>query len=337
MTTMPSIVLSVFSFGISFLTVNLIRQRFRQSLLDIPNERSSHTQPTPRGGGLGFIIAFAITSAIAMGNNYVHLFADVPLNLNLAIVWLILIPLAIVGIIDDRSNVPAGIRYLVQLAAAGVAVTYFGAFPQPWLSQFGVVGSIVAIVLTTIGMTAIVNFYNFMDGLDGIVAGTSAIQLGFFAFYLHQPLLWFLVAALVGFLWWNWSPAKVFMGDAGSTVLGATVAIALLNAGDSALQAWSALAVTLPLVGDAVYTIVRRLLQKENIFQAHRSHLYQRLQQSGWAHERVAATYMGITLAIALVVGFYGLKGAIGGAIGTVAAGLGGEIYLRSRLIKQGS
>ena len=117
---MPSIVLSVFSFGISFLTVNLIRQRFRQSLLDIPNERSSHTQPTPRGGGLGFIIAFAITSAIAMGNNYVHLFADVPLNLNLVIVWLILIPLAIVGIIDDRSNVPAGIRYLVQLAAAGV-------------------------------------------------------------------------------------------------------------------------------------------------------------------------------------------------------------------------
>ena len=217
---MPSIVLSVFSFGISFLTVNLIRQRFRQSLLDIPNERSSHTQPTPRGGGLGFIIAFAITSAIAMGNNYVHLFADVPLNLNLAIVWLILIPLAIVGIIDDRSNVPAAIRYLVQLNAAGFAVTYFGAFPQPWLSQFGVVGSIVAIVLTAIGMTAIVNFYNFMDGLDGIVAGTSAIQLGFFAFYLHQPLLWFLVAALVGFLWWNWSPAKIFMGDTGSLLLG---------------------------------------------------------------------------------------------------------------------
>ncbi|URD51586.1 glycosyltransferase family 4 protein [Chroococcidiopsis sp. CCNUC1] len=337
MTTMPSIVLSVFSFGISFLTVNLIRQRFRQSLLDIPNERSSHTQPTPRGGGLGFIIAFAITSAIAMGNNYVHLFADVPLNLNLAIVWLILIPLAIVGILDDRSNVPAGIRYLVQLVAAGVAVTYFGAFPQPWLSQFGVVGSIVAIVLTAIGMTAIVNFYNFMDGLDGIVAGTSAIQLGFFAFYLHHPLLWFLVAALVGFLWWNWSPAKIFMGDAGSTVLGATVAIALLNAGDSAVQAWSALAVTLPLVGDAIYTILRRLLKRENIFQAHRSHLYQRLQQSGWSHGRVAATYMGITLAIALVVGFYGLKGAIVGAIGTVAAGLGGEIYMRSRPIKQGS
>ncbi|MDV2991077.1 MAG: putative undecaprenyl-phosphate N-acetylglucosaminyl 1-phosphate transferase [Chroococcidiopsis sp. SAG 2025] len=334
---MPSIVLSVFSFGISFLTVNLIRQRFRQSLLDIPNERSSHTQPTPRGGGLGFIIAFAITSAIAMGNNYVHLFADVPLNLNLAIVWLILIPLATIGFIDDRSNVPAGIRYLVQLAVAGVAVTYFGAFPQPWLSQFGVVGSVVAIVLTAIGMTAIVNFYNFMDGLDGIVAGTSAIELGFFAFYLHQPLLWFLVAALVGFLWWNWSPAKIFMGDAGSTVLGATVAIALLNAGDSAVQAWSALVVTLPLIGDAIYTIVRRLLKRENIFQAHRSHLYQRLQQSGWSHGRVAATYIGITLAIALVVSFYGFKGAIVSAIGTVAAGLGGEIYLRSRVIKQES
>lgn len=332
---MPSIVLSIFSFGISFLTVNLLRQRFRQSLLDIPNERSSHTQPTPRGGGLGFIFAFAITSAIAIGNNYFHLFADLPLNLNLAVVWLILIPLAIVGIMDDRSNVPASIRYLVQLAAAGVAVTYFGAFPQPWLMQLGVVGSIVAIVLTAIGMTAIVNFYNFMDGLDGIVAGTSAIQLGFFAFYLHQPLLWFLVAAIVGFLWWNWSPAKIFMGDAGSTVLGATVAIALLNADDSAVQAWSALAVTLPLVGDAIYTIVRRLLKRENIFQAHRSHLYQRLQQSGWSHGRVAATYMGITLAIALAVGFYGSKGAIIGLVSAIALGVGGEIYLRSSLVQQ--
>lgn len=334
---MPSLVLSVFSFGISFLSVNLIRQRFRQSLLDIPNQRSSHTQPTPRGGGVGFILAFALTSAIAFGNGYFHLFADLQLDLNLAIVWLVLIPLAIVGIIDDRGNVPAGVRYLVQLAAAGVAVAWFGAFPQPWLTQFGIVGNILAITLTVIGMTAIVNFYNFMDGLDGIVAGTTAIQLSFFALYLHQPLLWYLVAALCGFLWWNWSPAKIFMGDAGSTVLGATVAIALLNAGDNTVQAWSALAVTFPLVADAIYTIVRRLLRQENIFQAHRRHLYQRLQQSGWSHARVAATYMGVTLAIAVAVGFYGLKGAIIGIVGTVAVGIAGEIYLRSRVINQGS
>jgi Fuc2NAc and GlcNAc transferase len=335
MTTIPSIVLSVLSFGISFAIVNLMRQRFRQSLLDIPNERSSHTQPTPRGGGLGFIIAFAITSAIAIGNSYFHLFAGIQLNLNLGIVWLILIPLAAIGFIDDRSNVPAAIRYLVQLVAAGIAVAYFGAFPQPWLTQFGIVGSIMAIALTIVGMTAIVNFYNFMDGLDGIVAGTSAIQLSFFALYLQQPLLWLLVAALFGFLWWNWSPAKIFMGDAGSTVLGATVAIALLNAGDRTMQVWSALAVTVPLVGDAIYTIVRRLLRRENIFQAHRSHLYQRLQQFGWSHGSVAAIYIGLTFAIAVAVEFYDLKGAIAGVIGTIALGVGGEIYLRSRLVSQ--
>lgn len=151
---MPSLVLSVFSFGISFLTVNLIRQRFGQSLLDIPNDRSSHTQPTPRGGGVGFILAFALTSAILVGNGYYHLFADLQLDLNLAIVWLVLIPLAIVGIIDDRSNVPAGIRYLVQLAAASMTVAYFGAFPQPWTAQLGIFGNILAIILTVIGMTA---------------------------------------------------------------------------------------------------------------------------------------------------------------------------------------
>ena len=84
-----------------------------------------------------------------------------------------------------------------------------------------------AIALTLIGITAFINFYNFMDGLDGLVAGTTAVQLGFLALYLHQPVLWLLVAALLGFLRWNWFPAQIFMGDAGSTVLGATVAIAL--------------------------------------------------------------------------------------------------------------
>jgi Fuc2NAc and GlcNAc transferase len=158
----------------------------------------------------------------------------------------------------------------------------------------------IASLLTIIGMTAFINFYNFMDGLDGLVAGVTAVQLGFLALWLNQPILWLLVAALLGFLYWNWSPAKIFMGDVGSTTLGAVVAIAFLSSNNTPASAWSAIAITLPLIGDAIYTLCRRLLRGENIFKAHRSHLYQRLQQSGWPHAQVATTYMGITFLIAL-------------------------------------
>jgi UDP-N-acetylmuramyl pentapeptide phosphotransferase/UDP-N-acetylglucosamine-1-phosphate transferase len=313
-------ILSLSSFLTSLLAVSLIKQRFSQQLLDIPNDRSSHSQPIPRGGGLGFTIAFALTSAIS--------FFFLPPSLPLLPLWLALIPLTIVGILDDRQGVPSSIRYLVQLSAAGIATAYLGAFPQPWLLGFRMFGQIVAIAFTLIGLTAIVNFYNFMDGLDGLVVGCTAVQLGFLALYLNQPILWLLVAALLGFLIWNWSPAKIFMGDAGSTVLGATVAIALLSTNKNPSEAWSALAITLPLVGDAIYTLFCRLLRRENIFQAHRSHLYQRLQQSGWSHAQVASTYIGITLLVASSISFFGVLGAWMSFIAILVAIILGEIYL---------
>ncbi len=327
---MPLLILSFASCLISLLFVALIRQRFSQHLLDIPNDRSSHTQPTPRGGGLGFILAFSITSAI---------WAYAPLlgvagayeqpSLPPLPLWLVLIPLTAVGIQDDRSGVPASIRYLVQLSAASIAVFYFGAFPQPWLHQFGTVGDIIAMVLTVIGMTAFINFYNFMDGLDGLVAGVTAVQLGFLALWFNLPVLWLLVAALLGFLYWNWSPAKIFMGDAGSTVLGATVAIALLNNGNDPVRAWSALAITLPLIGDAIYTLTRRLIRRENIFKAHRSHLYQRLQQAGWSHATVTIAYISATVAIASALAALGSIGIWLSLAFVVLAIILGEVYLR--------
>ncbi len=241
------LILSIASLIISLITVALIQKYFSQQLLDIPNERSSHTLPTPRGGGLGFIVAFTITSAITT--------ILLKLSFPFLPLWLVLIPLIIVGIIEDRQEVPAAICYLVQLSSASIAIACFSYFPQPWLNSLGIVGQISAIILTIIGMTALINFYNFMDGLDGLVAGCSAVQLGFLAIYLNQPIFWLMVAALGGFLWWNWSPAKIFMGDVGSTFLGATVAIALLNNKSNPIQAWSALAIVLPLVGDTIYTL----------------------------------------------------------------------------------
>jgi UDP-N-acetylmuramyl pentapeptide phosphotransferase/UDP-N-acetylglucosamine-1-phosphate transferase len=324
---------AIASFLLGVLVVGLIKHQFSQKLLDIPNERSSHTQPTPRGGGLGFIIAFAVTGtfASALASYFPQLLPSQIATPNPICLWLILTPLAIIGIIDDQRGVPANVRYLVQLAAAGVAIAGFGSFPQPWLTNFGIVGQILAIALTAIGITALINFYNFMDGLDGLVAGVTAVQLVFLGYYLNQPLFWLLAAALLGFLWWNWSPAKIFMGDAGSTVLGASVAIAVLNTNNDPLQAWSALAVTLPLISDATYTLIRRLLRRENIFKAHRTHLYQRLQQAGWSHAQVASTYIAATSMIIVAITNLGLIGSWLSLVG-VACGIAiGELYLRSR------
>ncbi|PZU94466.1 MAG: glycosyl transferase family 4 [Pseudanabaena sp.] len=327
---MPSsllLILSVSSFIISLLTVFLIKQGFREKLLDIPNDRSSHTQPTPRGGGLGFIIAFAITSGIS-----VFLFSS---SLPLYPLWITLIPLTIIGIIDDRKGAPAGIRYLVQLIVAGIAIFYVGVFPQPWFLHLGVFGQIMAIAITLIGMTAIINFYNFMDGLDGLVASCAAIQLGFQAIYLNQPILWLLVAALLGFLIWNWSPAKIFMGDVGSTSLGAIMSFSLLSSHQNTSEAWSALVITLPLLGDAIYTLFRRLLNRENVFKAHRSHIYQRIQQSGMSHGQVASIYVVVNLLIAIGIANFGTMGAWYGFFGVIILIILGELYLSFRLRSQ--
>ncbi|MEO0827727.1 MAG: glycosyltransferase family 4 protein [Cyanobacteria bacterium J06639_16] len=304
MTLVLSIVAG-FTFAISWLSVGLIRQHWQHQLLDIPNERSSHTQPTPRGGGLGFIIAFAIAFWVVQ---------SVAPNLAAGIaplLWLTLIPLVAIGILDDWRGLSSGLRYLIQLSVAVAVVYNCGPFPVPGLDQLGAPGLWIALGLTVMGLTALINFYNFMDGLDGLVAGVSAVQLSFLALWCHQPMLWLWVAALMGFLYWNWSPAKIFMGDAGSTTLGAIVGISLLSQPQPDLgSAWTTLAILLPLVGDAIYTICCRLLRGENIFKAHRSHLYQRLHQAGWPHAQVAGLYLSLTLAIALGVAQFGLAAA---------------------------
>jgi Fuc2NAc and GlcNAc transferase len=305
----------VLSLLISLTTVWLIKTRLSKQFLDVPNDRSSHTIPTPRGGGLGFIVALALTLPLVMPTN-----ALVP-------VYIVLTPLVIVGLIDDKQGVPSSIRYLVQVFTASLAVYYFGTFALPWLTPLGFVGATLAVCLTLIGGTAIINFYNFMDGLDGLVAGCSFVQITFLAFYLDQPSLFLLAAALLGFLYWNWSPAKIFMGDSGSTFLGAAIVISILPSKDPAI-AWSALAITLPLVGDAIYTLLRRLRDRENIFQAHRRHLFQRLQQSGLTHARVASLYVITNLLIALLIYTMQLTGAFVSLVLILGSISVGEFYL---------
>jgi Fuc2NAc and GlcNAc transferase len=323
------LILCGFSLLISTSVTALIKQRFSERLLDIPNDRSSHQQPIPRAGGIGFIAGFALTYGLLY---FLPLYIPSLSGTNLfsphpVLFWLAVMPLAVVGFLDDSYSLPASWRYLVQLGVAAISVFWLTADPV----QLGDAKTWFGLVATVIGMTAMVNFYNFMDGLDGLVAGVSAIQFGFLAIYLNLPWLWLLVAALIGFLGWNWSPAKIFMGDVGSTVLGAVVAIALLQADDLSL-AWVGLAITLPLIGDTVYTLICRLIRRENIFKAHRTHLYQRLQQSGCTHAQVSSLYIAYTLLVAIAIISLGQFGAwLSLASIPVFVGLG-ELYIQAML-----
>lgn len=323
---MTSFVLLVSLAAVSSLVlVGGLRYWLYNRWMDIPNERSSHTSPTPRGGGLGFIVGFAIAGLVAN---------QVAPSLLVAMqpgIWWSLVPLVAIGLIDDWRTVPAGIRYVVQLSVALAVVSMCGGLPVPGMAVLGEAGDWLAFALNVIGVTALINVYNFMDGLDGLVAGVTAVQLSFLALWYPLPVLWLGVAALLGFLVWNWSPAKIFMGDAGSTVLGAVMATALISPSVPPEESWLAAAILLPLVGDAVYTLGRRLVQGENIFQAHRTHLYQRLHQLGWSHSTVAGLYIASTGLMALGLWQSGAWAAWLGLIATVIALVVGNRYVLKR------
>jgi Fuc2NAc and GlcNAc transferase len=267
---------------VTWLLLRGLIPQLRQRLLDQPNARSSHRQPTPRGGGVAFVLVAVVASLLALGSGDRSTTATLPL---------IALPLALVGFLDDRHNLPASWRYGVQLATA-LGLILLSPLPFPWL----------ALPLLLIAATAVINFTNFMDGLDGLVAGCIAVALSALSIKLSAPWpLWALVGALLGFLLWNWNPAKVFMGDVGSTFLGAVFAGLVLQA-PSWPETLGSLLVATPLLADACLCVPRRLLAGQPVFQAHRLHLFQRLHQGGWSHGQVASLYIAATTASAVAL-----------------------------------
>ena len=254
----------------------------RRRLMDHPNARSSHISPTPRGGGLAFVLVSVLASVIALFRAELSTaFFDGLL--------LLVLPLAFVGFLDDRHNLPSGLRFGVQLFTA-LPIILVSPLPITW----------TALPLLLIAVTALINFTNFMDGLDGLVAGCMFVAISTTAIALSLPWsIWALAGALFGFLVWNWSPAKVFMGDVGSTFLGAVFAGLVLQA-TSWSEGLGCLLVASPLLGDAFFCVPRRLLAGQRVFQAHRLHLFQRLHQAGWSHARVSLTYIAATSILAV-------------------------------------
>ena len=285
---MLALVASCLAFSAAFCWILLwaLIPKLSRRLLDQPNARSSHREPTPRGGGLAFVVVSAGSILIAF------VWGSHPSSaLSHSLLPLVALPLAIVGLLDDRHNLPASWRYGVQVVTA---------FLMLCLSPIQIPCLLLPLVI--VAVTAVINFTNFMDGLDGLVAGCMAVAFSGLALRLAAPWpIWTLIGALVGFLLWNWSPAKVFMGDVGSTFLGAVFAGLVLQASNWP-EALGLLLVATPLLGDAFCCVLRRLSAGQRVFQAHRLHLFQRLHQAGWPHACVSSLYITATAALALAL-----------------------------------
>lgn len=293
--------------GASWLLLDLLIPKLQRQLLDQPNQRSAHQRPTPRGGGVAFVCVSALASILSLVFGSFALAQLLPL---------LCLPLAVVGLLDDRHNLPAGLRYGVQCLTA-VLLLLCSPLPLPATALMWLLMLLVLLV----AVTAIINFTNFMDGLDGLVAGCSAVAFAAIALNTQQLWLWPLVGALIGFLGWNWSPAKVFMGDVGSTFLGAVFAGVVLQS-STWPDALGLLLLGAPLLLDACICVVRRWLDRQPVFQAHRLHLFQRLHQSGWPHARVASVYVAATAVQALVLLVAGLPAVVLSSCVLLAVGI---------------
>ena len=286
-----ALVAAVVTWAVLALLIPLLSRR----LLDRPNARSSHRRPTPRGGGVVFVLVAAVAALLPLPASPGSAAAVLPL---------LILPLALVGFLDDLHDLPASWRYAAQLSTALVLllispqVQALTQLVAPWLW-------IPLVLLLLVAATAVINFVNFMDGLDGLVAGCMAVLVAAAA-VSGTPGLAPLGGALLGFLLWNWSPARVFMGDVGSTFLGAVlVGVALQQSSWS--QSSGLLLVATPLLADAFLCVLRRLLAGQRVFQAHRLHLFQRLHQAGWPHARVSSLYIAATAVLAMALLWGGL------------------------------
>lgn len=267
-------------------------------LIDIPNARSSHEVATPRGGGVGIVAG----SCLAFTVLALHGRLPIPLYTALVVGGLVI---AVVGLIDDRKSLPASVRLAVHCAVAIAAVIWLGGLPPVQLNDaiisFGPGGHLVAALAIVWGL----NLFNFMDGIDGI-AGSEAAFIGAGGALLALlsgsadtvgPAAFAFAAACLGFLRWNWPPARIFMGDVGSGYAGYVIAILAISSGwdqPSAPLAWLILGGAFFV--DATLTLMRRLLRRERIFEAHRTHAYQWLARRWKSHLRVTISVLTLNV-----------------------------------------
>ena len=291
------LILLVGSFFFSWVGTWAIRKAtLRYNLLAVPNQRSSHSLPTPHGGGLALLVSFYL------GGSYL-VFAggvDIPHLFGLSLCGL---GIAMIGLLDDLFHLSTFKRFVVHCFCVFWAVHFFLSFDPSFLPGDNGIPPVIVRLLLMVGVVWLLNLFNFMDGIDGL-AGAEAISVALGAGLLlffngetenYLPLLLVLAASAFGFLIWNWPPAKIFMGDACSAFLGFCFGIfCLLTTSCTGLTLWSWLILLAVFVVDSTVTLLVRIRRGEKWYQAHRSHAYQILSRRMGSHLKVTLCYLAI-------------------------------------------
>lgn len=281
-------------FLLSIVLTYLIREyTLKKSILDIPNERSSHLIPTPRGGGLAIIITFYI--GVFIFKNYI--------DKELFLALFTALPIVIISLIDDIHPLSSKVRLAVQSFSAILAIYILGGVNTIDFTLFQL-NSWWLNIVAFFSILWLTNLYNFLDGIDGYASTqTVIIGIGLFLFF-SNPLGLVLIVGSLGFLIFNWDKASIFMGDVGSATLGFIVALFVFSdTSNGNIYIWLVLLSLFWI--DASITLFRRYLNKEKLSKAHRKHAYQRLTQIGWSHSKVVLSSIIFNIFFLLLLYFF--------------------------------
>ena len=307
----------------TLITRQLVVNSHRFSKMDIPNERSSHLTPTPRGGGIAFVTTSLVGFLLLLLNNSLDAAEILALCCAGAIV-------AIAGHLDDRQKI-SGATIRLGFHALGAIILIAGiGFPSQ-ISIFdrtidtGIIGSILGVLY----LVWLLNLFNFMDGTDGIAASEAlfvCVAGAILNFYVLSDINFSAVAIVLtastfGFILYNWSPAKIFMGDVGSGYLGIAIGgLSLMAAKQQHDLLWVWIILLAVFVSDATITLIRRLLRKQRPHVAHRSHAYQHLAIRFNSHAKVSFLVLAVNIVWLLPIAFFVADKQLAGTTGVVVA-----------------
>lgn len=269
----------------------------KKLLVATVNERSSHTVPTPHGGGIALSITWFI------GLIYLYLINEIEPSLFYAL--LVGIIISIVSFLDDLFELSAKLRLVIQSIVAILGLYFLGGFDTLTFGLFDISFGLFTNIFAFFMIVWFINLTNFIDGINGYVGSEFVfLSLAGFLFFSDAHFL-VLGVAVLGFLFWNYNKAKIFMGDVGSTLLGYNVAIfTLYYANQEAINLWIWIILFGLLWFDATMTLFRRKVNGEKLSQAHKKHAYQRLTQAGWSHFKVTNYAIGLNLILFGIIYF---------------------------------
>lgn len=273
------------------LTKCLIVYAHKNHLLDVANHRSSHTNATPRIGGLSFVLLISIcglTYTLLNGTTNLIFYTLAPAAL-----------VALTGLVDDIRGISRTKRFAIYFFCSLIALGNLAG-----INDYSYPGIIFRGLILSLSLSWLTNLFNFMDGIDGIAASESIFVLAALAIFAYlqgfSGLSYFLmlsIAPIIGFLILNWQPAKIFMGDIGSTFLGCFIGCICLYAIHlKTITIFSAIILLGCFIVDASWTLAYRVCTGQKWYQAHRSHNYQILSRKYNSHQKVSLLYSGVNL-----------------------------------------